>query len=79
MFAKVKKPKYEYDAEGFPTSVKFEIDHNDFRVGYDTIYTEFSEGVLKKRDFLPTLVFIDKDEEKKGEKSTYNISFKIKK
>ena len=79
MFAKVKKPEYEYDSEGFPTKVEFEIVENDFKVKYDKIETEFSEGVLKKRSFLPVLIMDEKEEEKKGDTSTYKISFKIQK
>lgn len=79
MFAKVKKPEYEYDSEGFPTKVEFEIVENDFKVEYDKIKTEFSEGVLKKRTVLPVLIFDEKEEEKKGDTSTYKISFKIQK
>jgi len=79
MFAKVKKPEYEYDSEGFPTKVEFEIVENDFKVKYDKIETEFSEGVLKKRSFLPVLIMDEKEEEKHGDTTIYKISFKIQK
>jgi len=77
MFAKVKKPEYKYNDAGFPTEVEFEIDRNDFIVDYKRIDTEFSEGVLKKREFVPVLVFDEKEEE--GKDKTYKITFKIEK
>ena len=78
MFAKVKKPKYEYDSDGYAKKVEFEIEKSDFEIDYDgEMENEFSEGVLKKRDFVPVLVFSNKEESEKG--GSYEIEFKIKK
>jgi hypothetical protein len=80
MFAYAKKPKYEYNKDGFPTEVEFEIDRKDFIIDYDEDLTnDFSEGVLKKREFVPILKFEEKEEEKEGGKTKYKIKFKIKK
>ena len=57
MFAKVKKPKYEYNKEGYPIEVEFEIDKADFFIEYKTLTSDFSEGVLKKREYIPVLTF----------------------
>ena len=78
MFAKVKKPTYTFDDEGFPTHVKFEIEKADYGISYDKIECEFSEGVLKKRTVLPVLKY-DKKSETKGDSPTYTIEFKISK
>jgi len=78
MFAQVKKPEYEFDEEGYPTKVEFEINDSDFGVSYSDLKCEFSEGVANKRDYEPVLVFDEKEEEGKDDKK-YKISFKIKK
>jgi len=77
MFAKVKKPTYKYDSEGFPTNIEFEIEKSDYEIDYDELSNEFSEGVLAKRDFIPVLVFVNKEEKEEG--NGYEIEFKIKK
>ncbi|NPV13245.1 MAG: hypothetical protein HPY57_15910 [Ignavibacteria bacterium] len=83
MFLVAKKPKYEYDDEGFPISVEFEVIYNDWFCKYDDeLKNDFSEGVLKKRDFEPSLVYLSKNQEGKDkdkDKNKYTIKFKIKK
>lgn len=80
MFASAKKVKYDFDKGGFPVYVEFEIEKSDFNVDYDKeIRAEYSEGVIKKREFEAILEFDDKWEEKKGEKNVFMISFDIKK
>lgn len=80
MFASSKKVKYDFDKAGFPAHVEFEIEKSDFKVDYDKeIRAEYSEGVIKKREFEAILEFDDKWEEKKGEKNVFMISFDIKK
>lgn len=75
MFVKSSKQKYEYDKDGYPTKIEFEINETDFSVDYDDLKNEYSEGVLKKREVLPILIF----DEKKKDKSTFIIKFNIKK
>lgn len=79
MFAFAKKPKYVFGDDGFPTSVEFEIDTNDYKIDYskEDLKNEFTEGVLKKRTNIPVLKFDSKDEDK--EKEIYKIKFKISK
>ena len=78
MFAKVKKPKYEYDSDGYVKKIEFEIEKSDFDIDYKgEMENEYSEGVLKKREFVPVLVFSNKEESEKG--GSYEIEFKIKK
>jgi hypothetical protein len=83
MFLQAKKQKYEYDSDGFPTSVEFEVVYNDWFCKYDgELKNEFTEGVLKKRDFQPVFVYSSKDQEGKDKdtsKNTYTLKFKIKK
>lgn len=79
MFAKVKKPIYKYDSDGFPTEVEFEIVEDDFKVGYKKLENEFSEGVLKKREYVPVLSFEEKEEEGNDSSKIYKIKFKIDK
>ena len=81
LFTQSKKMEYEFDKDGFPTEVKFEITKKDFMYldEVDVLKNEFSEGVLKKREFVPVLNLDEKEEEKEGDKSVYTIKFKIKK
>ena len=83
MFEQAKKKKFEYDVDGFPTSVEFEVVYNDWFCEYDDpLKNEFSEGVLKKREFEPVMVFVSKDQEGKDkdkDKNIYKLKFKIKK
>lgn len=79
MFAFVKKIKYEYDNEGYPVEVEFEIDKADFGVDYDDLKNDFTEGVLSKRDSVPVLKFDEKEEEKEKSNNVYKIKFKISK
>lgn len=83
MFLQAKKQKYEYDSDGFPTSVEFEVVYNDWFCKYDDeLKNEFTEGVLKKRDFQPVFVYSSKNQEGKDkdtDKNTYTLKFKIKK
>lgn len=83
MFLQAKKPKYEYDDDGYPKSVEFEVVYNDWFCDYDEeLKNEFTEGVLKKREYEPSLVFDSKRQEgndKNVNKNKYFIKFKIKK
>lgn len=79
MFASVKKPTYTFDDEGYPKSVKFQIEKSDFNLNYDKIESEFSEGVLKKRTFVAILDFVSKDKEGDKGDEIYTITFSIKK
>jgi len=81
LFTQSKKMEYEFDKDGFPTEVKFEITKKDFMYldEVDVLKNEFSKGVLKKREFVPVLNLDEKEEEKEGDKSVYTIKFKIKK
>jgi len=83
MFMQAKKQKFEYDKDGFPISVEFQVVYNDWFCKYDdSLKNEFTEGVLKKREFEPVFVFDSKDQEGKDkdkDKNTYTLKFKIKK
>lgn len=80
MFAKVKNPEFEYDKDGYPTKVEFEIVEDDFKVDYDEeLKNEFTEGVLKKREYEPILIFDEKEQEGTENNKVFKIKFKIKK
>lgn len=81
LFTQAKKQKYEFDKDGYPTEVEFEITKKDYMYidEVDKLTNEFSEGVLKKRESVPELHFEEREEEKDGDKSVYKIKFKIKK
>ena len=80
MFAKVKSPEFEYDKDGYPTKVEFEIVEDDFKVDYDEeLKNEFTEGVLKKREYEPILIFDEKEQEGTENNKVFKIKFKIKK
>jgi len=79
MFASVKKPKYTFDKDGYPTHVEFQIEENDYKLEYkEELVNEFTAGVLKKRDTEPILKFDKKNKEGEKGSETYHICFTIK-
>jgi len=81
MFLQAKKQKYEYDSDGFPISVEFEVVYNDWFCKYDDdLKSDFTEGVLKKREYEPVLSYSSKNQDGNGkDENTYTLKFKIKK
>jgi len=79
MFAFAKNMKFSGDQNGEPEFIEFEVDENDYKLGYDEeLKMEYSENVLKKRKYQVSLKFKSKSKEGTEEKPIYKIKFKIK-
>jgi hypothetical protein len=78
MFAFGKNIKFSGDQDGEPDTVEFEIDANDFKLGYgEELKMEYSEGVLSKRKYQVSLKYSSKSKEGTDNKPIYKITFKI--
>jgi hypothetical protein len=80
IFDKMKNIEYTYDKEGYPKLIEFEISKQDYSLKYDEeLVPEYTEGVAKKRKYLPILIFNEKFIKDKDDEKIYKINFKIKK
>lgn len=78
MFAVGKNIKFSGDQDGEPQYVEFEIDANDYKLGYsEDLKMEYSSGVLAKRKYQVSLKYSSKSKEGTNEKPIYKIKFKI--
>lgn len=78
MFAFGKNIKFSGDQDGEPEFVEFEIDANDYKLGYgEELKMDYTEGVMKKRKYSVGLKYSSKSKAGTDEKPIYKIKFKI--
>jgi len=79
MFAVGKGITFSGDQNGNPEFVDFEINEDDFKLDYkgEDMKLDYSEGVLKKREFEVSLKFDSKYKEGDKNSPIYKIRFKI--
>jgi len=79
MFAVGKGITFFGDQNGEPEYVEFEINSYDYKLDYEEdFFMEYSETVMKKRQYQVALKFKSKKNEGTEEKPKYKINFKIK-
>jgi len=79
MFDRTGNLHFEYSKDGMPKSIIFNVTKKDFDLDYDQLLSiDYSENVLKKREYKVELKFNNKNVEKNGNKEKLVMKFDIK-